>query len=249
MKKLLSLATALVLGGSLLYGGGHGAHWGYTGQTGPEHWGDLSKDFEMCKLGKNQSPVDLRTDTAYKTDKAPIIFSYTASTDNEVNNGHSIQVNIKHGSFIQIDGMKFNLKQFHFHTPSENTIDGRYFPMEAHFVHVDDAGNIAVVAVMFKYGKTNEALQRFWDKMPADEGAKRYINESAKVVTALLPKKRDYYRFNGSLTTPPCSEGVRWFVMKEPLEVSKEQVAQFEKVMGGPNNRPVQPFNARMLLK
>jgi carbonic anhydrase len=244
-KSLIALAAAA----SLALAGGHGAHWGYKGDTGPEHWGDLAPEFVMCKVGKNQSPINLRTTDAYETALPPLIFGYRAATRDEVNNGHSIQVNVRPGSFLQIDGKRFELKQFHFHTPSENTIDGKYFPMEAHFVHVDEAGDIAVVAVMFQYGEENKALAKFWNSMPLHAGDHHDIMMPAETFAALLPKKRDYYRFNGSLTTPPCSEGVRWFVLKKPLQISKAQAERFEEVMGGPNNRPVQPFNARVLLK
>jgi len=249
MKKTVSLVLSTGLAATIAMAGGHGIHWGYSGEGAPAHWGDLSKEFFMCREGKNQSPVDLRTDRAFETDLPAIVFSYHASSRNEVNNGHSVQVNIKPGSYIMIDGIRFELKQFHFHTPSENTIDGKFFPMEAHFVHVDENGNIAVVALMFKYGKENEVLERFWNGMPERAGESRDISIPAEEIRELLPKKRDYYRFNGSLTTPPCSEGVRWFVLKEPVSVSKKQVEQFSRIMGEPNNRPVQPINARVILK
>ena len=249
MKKIASFLLGGMAAATLAMAGGHGVHWGYTGHGSPEHWGDLSPDYVMCKLGKNQSPIDLRSDKAYETALAPIVFSYHTSTKNEVNNGHSIQVNIAPGSYIQVDGIKFELKQFHFHTPSENKIDGKHFPFEAHFVHVDEHGNIAVVAVMFRYGRENAALEKFWNGMPEHAGDSRDITMPVDVVKALLPKNRDYYRFNGSLTTPPCSEGVRWFVMKKPLEISEKQVKKFERVMHGFNNRPVQPVNARVILK
>jgi carbonic anhydrase len=249
MKKGLSLMVGACIAASLAFGGGHGVHWGYSGEGAPEHWGDLSKDFVMCKMGKNQSPIDLRTASAYETDLAPIVFGYHAGSLDEVNNGHSVQVNMRPGSYIMIDGIKFELKQFHFHTPSENTIDGKYFPFEAHFVHVDEKGNIAVVALMFEYGRENEVLARFWNGMPERAGDRRDISLPADEIKKLLPADRSYYRFNGSLTTPPCSEGVRWFVLKKAATISKQQVEQFARVMGEPNNRPVQPLNARCILK
>lgn len=249
MKKVMSFMLGAGMAASFALAGGHGIHWGYSGEGAPAHWGDLSEDFVLCKIGKNQSPIDLRTDKAYETDLPSIVFSYHAGSRNEINNGHSVQVNIKPGSYIMVDGIRFELKQFHFHTPSENTIDGKSFPMEAHFVHVDEDGNIAVVALMFEYGKKNSVLERFWNVMPERAGDRRDISISAEEIRKLFPKKRDYYRFNGSLTTPPCSEGVRWFVLKEPMTVTKKQVEQFARVMGEPNNRPVQPLNARCILK
>jgi carbonic anhydrase len=227
----------------------HVAHWGYKGIIGPQYWGDLSSEFRMCKEGKNQSPINIDTAAAYETNLPPLRFSYDKETLEEINNGHSVQINVAPGNYVHIDGKDFELKQFHFHTPSENMINGEHFPFEAHFVHLDKDGNIAVVAVMFRYGKENEALKKFWAELPVHEGEKHPVVMSSETVEALLPKNKEYYRFNGSLTTPPCSEGVRWFVMKTPLEISKEQVAVFEKAMNGPNNRPVLPLNARTVLK
>ncbi len=225
-----------------------GAHWSYAGHTSPEHWGDLTPEFYMCKEGKNQTPINIHTDTAYAATLKPIQFHYYAASNEVVNNGHSEQVNIQPGSYLVVDGTKFDLKQFHFHAPSENTINGRSFPLEAHFVHLDKEGNIAVVALMFEYGKPNEVLEKIWSIMPDKEG-KRPLKISGDDIKNLLPKNKSYYRFNGSLTTPPCSEGVRWYVLKTPVEISKDQVEKFAKIMKHPNNRPVQPINARMILK
>jgi carbonic anhydrase len=149
------------------------------------------------------------------------------------------------GAKLYIDRKEFQLLQFHFHTPSENTINGKYFPMEAHFVHSTKEKELAVVAVMFKIGKENPTLKKLIEKMP------KKVNDTSVVhikAQDLLPKSLEYYRFNGSLTTPPCTEGVRWFVLKEPLEISKEQLEAFESVMGK-NNRPLQSINARIILK
>ncbi len=226
----------------------HTIHWGYSGHGGPEHWGELSGDYQMCMLGKNQSPIDIRTKKAYKTHLKPIKFYYATATKDVVDNGHTEQVDIEPGSYIVVDGIKFELKQFHFHTPSENRINGKSYPLEAHFVHADEHGNLAVLALMFKYGKANKVLEKIWKTMPEKEG-KKALTMNAKDVKHLLPKKRDYYRYNGSLTTPPCSEGVRWLVLKHPVSVSKAQVEKFAKIMGHHNNRPVQPLNARVILK
>ncbi len=241
---LLSTATA-----SLLMAGSHGVHWGYSGHAGPENWGNLSDKYIMCKLGKNQSPIDIKTDKAFDADLPTIGIDYKSASKEELNNGHTVQVNIVPGSSITVDGIKFELKQFHFHTPSENTIDGQYFPLEAHFVHADENGNLAVIGVMFKYGAENEVIKKVWEEMPEHANDVEKITLSAEDVKNILPKNREYYRFNGSLTTPPCSEGVRWFVMKQPVTISKEQVKKFADVMHHPNNRPVQPINARVILK
>jgi len=164
------------------------------------------------------------------------------------NNGHTIQVNYLPGSSIDIDGQSFELKQFHFHAPSENHINGSSSPLEVHYVHANDKGQLAVVAVMFKEGNENKPLKGAWLGMPKIAGDKvsYHSNFNAKY---LLPDNKDYYRFNGSLTTPPCSEGVRWLVMKDSLEASKQQIEKFTQLIGHDNNRPIQPLNARVLLE
>jgi len=137
--------------------------------------------------------------------------------------------------------------QFHFHSPSENHINDESFPMEAHIVHGDGVGNFAVIAVMFKEGEANPALEALWENMPTTEGEHRKLNTAN--LSDLLPENKDYYRFTGSLTTPPCSEGLRWLVLKNPITASKAQIEQFQKVMQHPNNRPLQPINARVILQ
>ena len=157
-------------------------------------------------------------------------------------------MNYETGSIFKVNGKSFALKQFHFHAPSENLIDGKSYPFEAHLVHVSDAGEIAVVTVMYTEGAANKALAAFWQQMPAKAGGKEKLSNTFNA-SELMPAKQDYFRFNGSLTTPPCTEGVRWFVFKEPQTIAKEQVEAFAKIMGGDNNRPVQPVNARPVLQ
>jgi len=221
-------------------------HWSYDGAEGPEHWGELDPSFKLCSSGKNQSPVDLKD--FVEAGLKPIRFAYQGGTSAILNNGHTIQVNYAPGSTITVNGHRFELKQFHFHSPSENLINGKSYPLEGHLVHADSEGNLAVVAVMFQEGAANPLLAKLWQAMPEKAGDKRELAEKLDV-SALLPKNRDYYRFNGSLTTPPCSEGVWWLVMKKPMTVSKEQVEQFTHTMHHPNNRPVQPVNARPVLQ
>ncbi|NPA28418.1 MAG: carbonic anhydrase family protein [Epsilonproteobacteria bacterium] len=219
--------------------------WGYKGEIGPDKWGDLSPKFRMCKEGKNQSPINL---TRFIKAKLPAVeYSYNTKSTEVINNGHTIQVNLKSGSKINIDNIDFELKQFHFHTPSENKIDGKSFPLEAHFVHASKDGELAVVALMFEEGEENKVLSKIWQKMPTKADTKEKLEISD--IKELLPKNKDYYRFNGSLTTPPCSEGVRWIVLKTPVTISKAQIDKFAKVMGHPNNRPIQPLNARVILE
>ncbi len=222
------------------------AHWGYEGEVGPEHWGELSDKFSLCSAGKNQSPIDIKSN--FDVDLPKIKFDYTAKTTKVLNNGHTIQVDIAPGSKIESDGKVFVLKQFHFHTPSENKINGKSFPLEAHFVHrMPNEDTFAVVAVMFEEGEANPILDQIWNKMPkkARESVKL---DQALDYTKLLPEDQDYYRFNGSFTTPPCTEGVYWHVMKKPLTASKEQIEKFLHVMHHPNNRNIQAIDARIIV-
>lgn len=165
-----------------------------------------------------------------------------------MNNGHTIQVNYAPGSTLGVDGRTFELKQFHFHSPSENKIDGKQFPLEGHLVHADKDGNLAVLSILFELGAPNPLLGKAWPAMPAKVGDKASLPAGINVAS-MLPKNMDYYRFNGSLTTPPCSEGVWWLVAKKPARISQAQVDQFTKTIGFANNRPIQPVNARPVLK
>lgn len=220
-------------------------HWAYEGAEGPEHWGELDPKFSACAIGKNQSPVNLTNPTSAKLD--PLRFEYKAQGYQVVNNGHTIQVDFAEGSSISVGGHQFGLKQFHVHSPSENQINGKSFPMEAHFVHADDKGNLAVVAVMFEEGKANAELGKAWQVMPKEAGGKVALVKNI-LASAIMPKDKSYYRFSGSLTTPPCTEGVIWLVLKYPVTVSKEQIEEFTHVMHHHNNRPVQPLNSRLIL-
>ena len=223
----------------------HAVHWSYEGEGAPEHWGDIDPRFTTCSNGVNQSPINLTGFT--EADLPAITFNYNLISTEMLDNGHTEQINIKEGSSITVDGIVFELKQFHFHSPSENNINGKSFPLEAHFVHASKDGKLAVVAVMFEEGKANAALTELWAQMPEKVGEHHAID--AKHLDALLPEDRDYYRFNGSLTTPPCTEGVRWLVMKKSVTLSKAQIETFKEVMHHQNNRPLQPTNARMILK
>ena len=200
----------------------------------------------MCSIGRNQSPIDVAT--SVKAELEPLRFDYLAGAAGIQNNGHTVQVDYAPGSTLTIDGKAFVLTQFHFHTPSENTFNGKRFPLEGHLVHADKDGNLAVVAVMFEDGAPNPLLASLWEAMPAKAGEKRPLPAGVNAA-ALLPAERSYYRFEGSLTTPPCSEGVRWLVLKSPVSASRAQVQQFAAALPGPNNRPVQPLNARVVLR
>jgi carbonic anhydrase len=243
----LALGLALMLMSPLLYAGEDAPHWSYEGEEGPDHWGELSDEYLMCSEGWNQSPVDLVG--AVRTDKPELEFEYYSASINEINNGHTIQQNINPGSFLRIPsrGKSYELKQFHFHSPSEHTVDGKSFAMEMHFVHSNEEGALAVVAVLVKEGKEHPVLNKLWAFMPENPGDTS-VQPIGIEETNLLPPTRDYYAYSGSLTTPPCSEGVKWAVLKTPIEVSARQIATFKERVGPATNRPVQPHNARMIL-
>lgn len=242
MKRTL-IAVGMLLFSSFAFSS-DGAAWDYAGEAGPANWAKLSPEYGAC-AGSNQSPINL---TGFIDAKLkPVVFNYEAGSSEILNNGHTVQVNTLPGSSITVDDIEFELKQFHFHVPSENLIRGKSYPMEGHLVHADKNGNLAVVAVMVTEGEANKALAKAWAQMP-EKGEKVTLSSDISPLE-ILPAQRDYYRFNGSLTTPPCSEGVRWLVMKQPISASKEQIEQFLHVIHHPNNRPVQAVNARPVLE
>jgi carbonic anhydrase len=220
-----------------------GPHWVYGGKHGPKEWGDMEPGFAQCKLGKSQSPIDIRN---AKSSALPALdFQYAKTAAEIVNNGHTIQVNLANGGALNLDGVPYKLLQFHFHTPSEEKVNGKAYSMVAHLVHQNAEGKLAVVAVLLKEGKANAALAPVFNNLPQTEGAKKALGADFNAVD-LLPAERGYFKFDGSLTTPPCSEGVRWQVLKQPVEVSKAQVAAFRKLYKM-NARPVQPLNGRAI--
>jgi len=224
-------------------------HWAYSGNEGPEFWGDLAAKYSTCKTGSNQSPVDIKG-SVLDAELPAIPFKYNMLTPSTiVNNGHTVQVNMWSGGEITVDGIKFKLKQFHFHTPSENQVNGKSFPLEAHFVHLSEDNKIAVVAVLYSPGPADKTLTNLWEKIPMNKGDESKLASDALKPLEMEQKLSNYYRFNGSLTTPPCTEGVRWIVMKRPFSVSKEQVETLQKALKHPNNRPVQPLNARIVIE
>ena len=247
MTRIKTLASLTVMAGLMMGTAAYAdkAHWTYSGEEGPAHWGDLSPAFKACSTGRNQSPVNL---TGFvESELKPLDIAYKAGGNKVINNSHSVMVSYQKGSVLKVDGIDFELKQFHFHAPSENKINGKSYPMEAHLVHMDKDKNLAVVAVMFEEGAANPMLEKVFAVMPQKPGGKDLAQ--AISVEGILPKERDYYRFNGSLTTPPCSEGVRWMVLKKPMTASKEQIEKFAHVMHHANNRPVQPLNARAVMQ
>lgn len=218
------------------------ADWSYEGKHGVDEWAKL---FATCGEGKNQSPVNISD--ALKAKKQPVTLTYHGSATEVVNNGHAIQVNVEGHNTLTLEGGEYELKQFHFHTPSENTILGKQFPLEVHFVHANTKGELAVVGIMYELeSKPNKSLKALLSDTLKSKEKKQL--DSGFDLAQLLPEEQDYYRFNGSLTTPPCSEGVRWVLMKEPLSASKDQIDTFAQSTGM-NARPVQPINGRIVVK
>ena len=225
----------------------HEIHWGYEGEGGPEHWGTLKPEFVLCGSGVSQSPIDI--DKTYKTTLDAIQVSYNETPLKIINNGHSIQVNYAPGSFITVDGEKYELLQFHFHAPSEHKVKGKFYDMELHLVHKNGRNELAVLGVFMKKGKPNNIVQVLWDNMLKEVDKENVVSGISVNASGLLPKDRSYYHYFGSLTTPPCSEGVNWSVLKTPIEVSEAQIEKFRTVMGVDNNRPVLPLNKRFALE
>lgn len=247
MKKLTTLILILGLVLTLIAGAvlADEVHWGYEGEHGPEHWGDLSPEFAACSEGMEQSPVDIVATAP--VNPAAIVFSYQPTALNIVNNGHTIKVDYDEGSSMEIEGKTYNLLQFHFHALSEHTIGGDYSDMEMHLVHQSGDGEYAVVGVMMERGAENAAYTPVWDNLPAEEGEVQTIEGVTVNAVDLLPADQSYYHYNGSFTTPPCTEGVKWFVLSTPVELSDAQISAFEAIYSA-NYRPVQPMNDRTFL-
>jgi len=215
--------------------------WSYEGEHGPKHWGQLKPEYAACKTGKRQSPIDLG---GAKTANLPAIdFAYAPVSWRIIDNGHTVQVNVGPGSSITVEGKRFDLVQFHFHQPSEERIEGRAYAMVTHLVHKSADDKLAVVAVLMKAGPQNPLIEELWRSMPEDVGQEHEV-AGALDLRKLLPAQRGYYRFTGSLTTPPCSEDVTWLVLKTPVQISQAEQASFA-ARHAHNARPVQPLNGR----
>lgn len=221
-------------------------HWTYEGEEGPQHWGELDPSFAVCGTGTKQSPIDISAPS--EQDLANIVFHYASSTVNILNNGHTAQVNYDAGSYIELDSVRYDVIQFHYHAPSEHVIDGKAFPAEIHIVHKNVEGQLAVVGILLAEGAENSAFAPFINNLPAE---KSDVQDAGVTIDAneFLPTVQTTFRYSGSLTTPPCSEGVNWLVMTNPVELSSEQLSKLEKLFEHANNRPVQPINDRSLLE
>jgi carbonic anhydrase len=221
------------------------AHWSYEGADGPAKWGDLDPANRACSAGGEQSPINV-VDTI-QAQLAPLKITWDKQADTIVNNGHTIQLNIGDSSVLGYGNTNFRLLQFHFHRPSEHLIGGKSFPMEVHFVHANVRNSLAVIGVLMTTGKPNVVFNKIVSTMPEKEGpavkADPAINPNG-----LLPAGRSYYRYEGSLTTPPCSETVDWLLLTEPIQVAEADVARFAKLYPM-NARPAQKANRRFVLK
>ncbi len=236
MKKTILIFSVAVLASSP--GGtkaGSNVHWGYEGNEGPQQRGNLSESYEMCKKGRNQSPIDIKKGSITELDG--IEFNYQGSSLTVLNNGHTIQVNAGSGAYINVGGEKYDLLQYHFHSPNEHQVKGAPYLLEMHLVHKSEHGRLAVIGILMKKGEYNAELKKIWDYMPGQAGEKISPNISVDPAS-LLPDNRSYFYYNGSLTTPPCSEGVRWFVLSSPVEIAQSQAQGFLDIMHHVNARP-----------
>jgi carbonic anhydrase len=224
-------------------GAGHLPHWAYSGETGPQAWGGLRPEFARCGNGTRQSPIDIRDGIA--VDLEPVQFDYRATPFSVIDNGHTVQVDLRAGNALQVGGRRYELVQFHFHRPSEERVAGRQFEMSAHLVHRDPEGRLAVVALLLDRGAPAPVVQQVWNNLPL-ERHEAAAGIGAIDLGALLPKDRRYYTYMGSLTTPPCTEGVLWIVMQQPVPVSAEQIDIFARLYPM-NARPVQAASGRLI--
>jgi carbonic anhydrase len=221
----------------------HAPHWDYQGDAGPQSWGKLKPEFEKCSSGARQSPIDIRDGIKVQLDS--VQFDYKPSGFRVIDNGHTVQVNVAAGNSIEVMGRRYDLLQFHFHRPSEERINGRQFDMVAHLVHKDIEGRLAVVAVLLDRGSAQPLVQTVWNNLPLEKGDE-VAAKGAIDMNALLPAERSYFTYMGSLTTPPCSEGVLWMVMKNPVPISDQQIAIFTRLYPM-NARPIQSASGRLI--
>jgi carbonic anhydrase len=221
----------------------HPTHWDYSGSGGPEAWGQLQPEFAKCSTGTRQSPIDIRD--GIKVGLEAVQFNYQPGSFRVIDNGHTVQVNLGAGNSIEVMGRRYELVQFHFHRPSEERVDGRQFDMVVHLVHKDIDGRLAVVAVLLERGAAQPIIQNVWNNLPLEKGDEIAARGTLNPVD-LLPAERNYFTYMGSLTTPPCSEGVLWMVMKQPVQVSAEQIGIFSRLYPM-NARPIQSAAGRLI--
>ena len=250
MKRMSSRLFAVVLAAGLAGAAGWCAaagdvHWSYTGPTGPAKWG-TRQDFVVCVTGTAQSPIDIPTPMSGRR-PSPLLFNYKPSPLRIIDNGHTIQVNYAPGSFVTVGGKQYQLVRFDFHKPSEEKVSGKDHEMVAHLVHEDKDGKLAVVAIFLDPGKENGLIKTLWSNLPQTKEKESVVDTVKINAIELLPQDKGYYMFPGSLTTPPCTENVTWYVLKTPTQISADEIARFGKLYPM-NARPVQPLNGRDLV-
>lgn len=235
---------ALALVGLSAHAEGTAPHWSYSGRhSDPAHWAALDQAFEACSSGQHQSPIDI---SRTKREALPALdFHYSSAAPSIINNGHTVQVVLPAGQTLTVGEQSYELLQFHFHTPSEETVHGKHTAMVAHFVHRNAAGQLGVVGLLMKQGKANPAFAPVFAHLPR-VGEKVTVDNLALDLAAMLPADKGYYAYEGSLTTPPCSEGVNWMVLKHPVELSAAQIHAFQHVYHA-NARPIQAVHDRVI--
>ncbi|HTS49575.1 MAG TPA: carbonic anhydrase family protein [Bryobacteraceae bacterium] len=252
MMRRSSLLPQLLLAAIALFAAPAAAQWktpwSYAGQDGPDHWGDLDPAYAACKSGRQQSPIDIRT--AQKAQLPALRFDYrTAPLKYLINNGYTIRVNYHapvSGGVLIVGDKRYQLTQFHFHRPSEELIHGKPYDMAIHLMHESADGQTAGVVILLKTGRSNATIQQIWNHMPMTKGNEHEIPGAQLNPAALLPSDLSYYTYTGSLTAPPCDESVTWFVLKTPVEISREQIDTFAKLY--PHDvRPIQALNGRIV--
>ena len=242
MKKLLTVAMIMASTSAMAAGGA--AKWGYEGELAAENWGTLAPEYSTCSTGQFQSPIDINA--SFSADVTDLDIKYDETAYKLTDTGHALKASFEEGNGFTAEGHNYKLLQLHFHTPSEYTIGGKQSPMVVHLVHQNEAGQLGVIGVMIDEGEANPAIEGLWSSIPEKTGDVLQIDEALDL-QALLPADRSFYRFMGSLTTPPCSEGVNWFFMKNPITASKEQIAA-HVAKWKHNARPLQKKGHRLII-
>lgn len=224
-----------------------GAAWSYSGANGPARWGKLDKEYAQCGVGKLQAPIDIPDKDARKGDLPPLLFNYKPGPLKIEDDGHTIQVNVDSDSWLTVEGRRYQLVEIHFHKPSEFKVNGKGTDMDAHLVHRDKDGKLAVVSVFLTQGNAHPLIKTLWNNLPQTKGKEVVVDAVKLNAVELLPKTKGYYTFAGSLTTPPCTENVQWYVLKTPVQLSGEEIARFARIYPA-NARPAQPVNERDIL-
>ena len=218
--------------------------WSYAGASGPAHWGSLSEEYRTCALGAEQSPIDI-TEYTFR-DGSPVRFRYSGLAIAARNNGHTVYLDYQPGNVIDVGQHRYELQGIHYHSPGEHQLDGEAFAAELHLVHQDTGGNLAVIGLLYRLGEANPLIQHILDAAP--DGISSVDLADGPPAADYVPDIANYYGYEGSLTTPPCTEGVHWIVMQSVGTVSQSQVKRLQELTHGPNNRPLQPVGSRSII-